>query len=391
MADTHPITGTSRMGRNYHGATAPADTQELFRTRLVGLVNAAYDEQNKTKPWVQHETLTDGKSVEFTALGEASGSYHQIGDDILVDENADGDSYLSNMKPGVTLIHVDPIFQASVFLSVEDMKKAHAELGGGAQAASRTGKYGQRLGAKLASYLDITNLRCMNNCARTEAIIRGMESDAGIPLGGAVVVDESAGTNADDFVTALLTCARVLDTKNVPSEGRVCWLAPTQYYRFFGTTNHQVLDKDFGDGGNLAKGTLVEIGGILILPSNHFRAAQTGLGQWANATNSYADPFAAVTLGYGSTIAVVTHQDAVGQVNMANINVEVTYWPNRLGWQLTAFQMHGHGVVTPQCAVEINTDKTPGSGGAIGDWDDAEGVFHIVYDGGLTYEADPDN
>jgi hypothetical protein len=135
----------------------------------------------------------------------------------------------------------------------------------------------------------------------------------------------------------------------VPSAGRVCIVAPDQYYQLANVD--KLVNRDFSsDNGDFGKGTVLSIGGVPIVKSN---TAVEVFGQnlssaISGANNTYNGDFT-------NSVAVVMHSSAFGTVKLKDLVMESTYDPRRIGTLLTARMALGHGILRPESAFSIAT------------------------------------
>lgn len=97
--------------------------------------------------------------------------------------------------------------------------------------------------------------------------------------------------------------------------------------------------------------------GIQVIKTNHL--PQTNITQDPDVTNPnniyYGD--------FTNTAALVMNKQAIGTVSRQGLIVEPKWILERLSHLLTARILQGHGILRPECAVEISaTEPTSGSG-----------------------------
>jgi hypothetical protein len=172
-----------------------------------------------------------------------------------------------------------------------------------------------------------------------------------------------AATTGADLVAAFFTAAQKLDENDVPSDGRFCVLRPQEYYKLvtgadssnsFSLTS--AVNSDIGGQGSLASGSIPQIAGISILKSNHIpstdlSAVSTGDGSSAN------DVFGGSGVGYNgdfrNSLGIISHSAAVGTVKLLDLATESEYQIERQGTLFVAKYAMGHGVLRPECAIEL--------------------------------------
>ncbi len=236
--------------------------------------------------------------------------------------------------------------------------------------------YGKELGKALAKRLDIQILKTMFAAGLTNTA-----NYTGGPTGTELTGANT--TSADGLVTALFECARSLDEKEVPSDGRYAILTPFQYYKLL-TADNVAINKDTSSGSaDAAKGTIIEVAGIRLYKSPHLAGVQVAVGSQvpaddANVANS---PFANTAInnddaGYNADLSgvretgsgqennvgfVAGHSSAVGCVKLLDLATESEYLIERQSTLFVAKYAMGLGVLRPESAVVVNTTSSAAS------------------------------
>jgi hypothetical protein len=344
-------TSPSRVGQ----INSAGDTDALFLKKFSGEILQTFEESNVFKPLHTIRTIESGKSAQFPVTGIASASYHTPGENI-----ADaGNSYLSDIKKAEQIITIDKMLLASTFLSNIDDVKNHYDI---------RSVYANELGKALAVRFDTAIAKVFIAAARSSAVITGGK------VGGQLDVanndfsaPDTPGTPAAitgaDLVAAFFSAAQKLDENDVPSDGRFCVLRPEDYYKLitgadasnsFSLTS--AVNADIGGQGGLATGSIPQIAGISIYKSNHIpstdlSAVSTGDG----ASNN--DVFGGSGVGYNgdfrNSVGVISHQAAVGTVKLLDLATESEYQIERQGTLFVAKYAMGHGILRPECAIEL--------------------------------------
>ena len=346
-------TSPSRVGLIEGGS----DNDALFLKKFSGEILQTFEESNVFKALHTIRTIESGKSAQFPVTGIASASYHTPGENI-----ADGgNSYLSDIRKSERVINIDKMLVASTFLANIDDVKNHYDI---------RSVYANELGKALAVRFDTALAKVFIAAARSSAVITGGK------VGGILDVSANAmGTGADsaddsdetdptgaELVAALFTAAQKLDENDVPSDGRFCVLRPQEYYKLVTGADASnsfnlvsAVNKDIGGVGSIASGTIPQIAGISIYKSNHIPSTDlsgtsTGDGQADNdvfgAGNGYNGNFS-------STLGIVSHSAAVGTVKLLDLATESEYQIERQGTLFVAKYAMGHGVLRPECAIEL--------------------------------------
>jgi hypothetical protein len=176
--------------------------------------------------------------------------------------------------------------------------------------------------------------------ARSAATITGQN-------GGSALTDADAATNGASLAASIFEAAKVLDEKDVPENERVALVAPAQYYNLVQTTD--VINRDFGGAGVYADGTVLRVAGIQIVKTNNLPSSNIAAVSGEN--NTYSGDFS-------NTVALVMQKQAVGTVKLMDLAVERTSGDFEVMYQgtlMAAKYAMGHGVLRPECAVEIKS------------------------------------
>ena len=112
----------------------------------------------------------------------------------------------------------------------------------------------------------------------------------------------------------------------------------------------------FRSSGSLASGSIAQVAGINIfksthIPSTDLSAVSTGDGASSN------DLFGASGVGYNgdfrNSMGIVGHSAAVGTVKLLDLATESEYQIERQGTLFVAKYAMGHGILRPECAIEL--------------------------------------
>jgi hypothetical protein len=339
-------TSPSRVGQ----INSAGDVDALFLKKFSGEILQTFEESNVFKALHTVRTIENGKSAQFPVTGIASAAYHTPGENI-----ADaGNSYLSDIKKAEKVITIDKMLLASTFLSnIDDVKN-----------------YANELGKALAVRFDTAMAKVFIAAARSSAAVTGGKTGGILDVSANAMGDiADSGDDTDntdptgaELTAALFTAAQKLDENDVPSDGRFCVLRPQEYYKLItggaGTLaiSTSAVNKDVGGLGSIASGSIPQIAGITIYKSNHMpstnlSADATGDGEASN------DVFGSSGIGYNgdftNTLGIVSHSAAVGTVKLLDLATESEYQIERQGTLFVAKYAMGHGVLRPECAIEL--------------------------------------
>jgi hypothetical protein len=351
-------TSPSRVGQiNSAGAD-----DALFLKKFSGEILQTFEESNIFKPLHTVRTIENGKSAQFPVTGVASASYHTPGENIAeANDGAGNATYLSDIKKAEKVITIDKMLLASTFLANIDDVKNHYDI---------RSVYANELGKALAVRFDTALAKTFIAAARTSAAVTGgkvggiLDVSANAMGDGADSTDDADNTDPTgaELVAALFTAAQKLDENDVPSDGRFAVLRPQEYYKLITggagalAISTSAVNKDVGGVGSIASGSIPQVAGITIYKSNHIpstdlSAVTTGDGASSN------DVFGAGGAGYNgnftNTLGVVSHSAAVGTVKLLDLATESEYQIERQGTLFVAKYAMGHGVLRPECAIEL--------------------------------------
>jgi hypothetical protein len=345
-------TSPSRVGLVEGGS----DNNELFLKKFSGEILQTFEESNVFKALHTIRTIESGKSAQFPVTGIASASYHTPGENI-----ADGgNSYLSDIKKTEKIINIDKMLVASTFLANIDDVKNHYDI---------RSVYANELGKALAVRFDTALAKVFIAAARESANLSQVGKAGGqldVPnndFSAPGVVGTPASFTGADLVAAFFTAAQKLDENDVPSDGRFCVLRPQEYYKLVTGADASnsfnllsAVNSDIGGQGSIAQGTVPQIAGISIYKSNHIpstdlSSTSTGDGDSSN------DVFLGNGVGYNgdfrNSFGVISHSAAVGTVKLLDLATESEYQIERQGTLFVAKYAMGHGVLRPECAIEL--------------------------------------
>ena len=320
-------TTPSRIGQ----INATGDTFALFLKTFAGEVLTNFETNTIFKALHTIRTIKSGKSAQFPVTGIASASYHTPGQNI-----ADADAgYLSTIKHGERIISIDRMLLSAAFIANIDEAQNHYDV---------RSIYTTEIGLALARQFDQTIARVITKAARTTAYL-------GLNNAGTKLAKGAAGLDTgSELADAIYEAAQVLDEKNVPDEGRVCVLRPKEYY---------LLVKELANPskpspvGSYVTGDVAQVANVRILKSNNVPSdSNTSTSNQAstdtNSVNSYV-------VDMTSTVGLVFHPSAVGTVKLLDLAVESEYQIERQGTLMVAKYAMGHGVLRPECAVELSS------------------------------------
>ena len=318
MANATP----SRLGAANGAAANFAQKNALFLKVFAGEVLTAFDETNVMKDLHVSRTISSGKSAQFPVTGKANAAYHTVGTPLLGTQN---------IKHNEIVVNIDDVLIADTFIANIDEAKNHYDV---------RAEYSRLLGMALAKQFDVRCLQLGVLAARGSATVTGGN-------GGTAITDSDAATNGASLAASIFAAAQAMDEKDVPENDRVAIVKPAQYYQLVQTTD--VINRDFGGAGVYADGTVLRVAGIQIVKSNN--VPTTNVSAVTGENNTYHGNFS-------TTVALVMQKSAIGTVKLMDLAVERTSGDFEIMYQgtlMAAKYAMGHGILRPECAVEIKS------------------------------------
>jgi len=309
----------SSIGQVNSSGTADA----LFLKVFSGEVLSTFQKENLMLGMSTVRTISSGKSAQFPVTGTVSASYHTAGNEIT------GQAIKHNEK----VINIDDMLLADAFVAEIEQLKNHYDV---------RSIYSSEMGSALSNKVDTHLLSLAILASQASANISGGN-------GGTEITDADANTNATSLISSVFEAIQKLDENNVPTQGRVCIVAPDQYYQLANVD--KLVNRDFSsDNGDFGKGTVLSIGGVPIVKSNTAVSVfGTDLSSAISGTNNTYNG------DFSNHYAVVMHSSAIGTVKLKDLVMESTYDARRLGTLMTARMALGHGILRPESVVSIKT------------------------------------
>lgn len=347
MADLAPAQALTRPGQaNNVGGSLTADNA-LFLKLFGGEVLTAFEQETPLYSRFRTRRISGGKSATFPNLGRASATYHQIGDNIITDEDSGAADYLKSIGANERVISIDRTLIAPTMISSYEELINHWDV---------RGPVATELGRALRTQMDKHVYRTCIGAARTATNITGLP---GGTSGGGSFTNANflvlAGASA--LITAAFAAAQKFDENSVPKEGRMFLCSPAQYYNL--AQQKDLVDRDYVQGnGDYSKATVLKVAGFEIVPTINGGQANE------SALNPFTDPGVAndmfgANTGYGANLAthagLFVQQQAIGTVMLRDLMVESEYKIEYQATLLLAKYMAGHGVLRPECAIELLT------------------------------------
>lgn len=302
-------------------ANLTGDVAALFRDQFIPELLTEFDAKRVMKNYVRSKTITKGKSASFPVLGNTSAKYVTVGDSLL------GNQTIAHNE---ITINLDPFLVSDILIHELDVKM---------QEYDDRQEIVREMARALANTEDKQLLQVGVLAARASGTVTGRAGGTVIKAGA------DANTDAAKLAAAIYTAGVELDEKDVPEEDRYAFVRPLQYALL--AQYEDIKNHDIGTG-SYSEGTTGKLNNIQVIKTNHL--PKTNITQSQDVTNPnnvyYGD--------FSKTAALVMNRQAIGTVSRQGLIVEPKWILERLSHLLTARILQGHGILRPECAVEIS-------------------------------------
>lgn len=294
------------------------DARALFLKVYSGEVLTAFAENNVFMSRHMVRSISSGKSAQFPATHKATASYHVPGTEIV-------GQVINN---GERNIDLDDLLISPVFIASIDEAMAHYDF---------RSEYSKQAGAALARTFDKNVAQVMTLAARASATVSGGN-------GGSRITAATMKTDVTVFIDACFDAVQALREKDVP-EGDTSIFLPWGLYLNLVSSGSKAIDRDLNAEGNgsIASGRVYRIAGVPLVPTNNLPSTNVTTGPTA-----YQGDFT-------TTAALVAHKAAAGTVKLIDLATEMAYDIRRQGTLVVSKMAVGHGILRPECAVELAT------------------------------------
>lgn len=300
----------SRLGQ----VNLAGDDQALFLKVFSGEVLTAFHRDNVFLDRSMVRTISNGRSAQFPVTGTVTAAYHTPGTEL------NG----TPIAAAERVITIDDLLVAQVFIARIDEAKNHYDV---------RSVYSEEAGKVLAETMDKNLAQVGVLAARAAATITGGS-------GGSALTNAAYATDSTVLASGLFTAAQTLDEKNVGKERNV-FLRPAQYYLL--AQNTTVINQWYGGQGAISDGTVLKVAGIEVVKTNALPNTNVATGVTAYQGN------------FATTVGLVMHKSAIGTVKLLDLATESDYDIRRQGTLIVSKYAVGHGILRPECAVELKT------------------------------------
>ncbi len=304
-------------------ANLTGNVAALFRDQFIPELLTEFDAKRVMKNYVRSKTITKGKSASFPVLGNTSAKYVTVGDSLL------GNQTIAHNE---ITINLDPFLVSDILIHELDVKM---------QEYDDRQEIVREMARALANTEDKQLLQVGVLAARASGTVTGRAGGSVIKAGA------DANTDAAKLAAAIYTAGVELDEKDVPEDDRYAFVRPLQYALL--AQYEDIKNHDIGTG-SYSEGTTGKLNNIQVIKTNHL--PKTNITQSQDVTNPnnvyYGD--------FSKTAALVMNRQAIGTVSRQGLIVEPKWILERLSHLLTARILQGHGILRPECAVEISAE-----------------------------------
>jgi hypothetical protein len=323
---TYPAITVSRTGQS----NASGAVDALFLKVFAGEVMAQFNESQVTMNRHVVKTITHGKSAQFPATGTATAAYHTVGQNILNDA---GTAYISQISHAERVITIDDLLVSGVLISDIDEAMNHY---------SSRAEYSLQVGQALAEQWDQHVLQISILAARATATITG--NDAGTVLARGATVSKDPRKLYKSIVEAV---SQIRKNKVPASQQIYVYLRPDEFFML--ADDPKIMSQDMGGVGSVATGRFPGIFGTEAIMTQNLPSTDIATNG-SQANKGTGDKYQG---DFSDTIALACTSKAVGTVKLMDLSVEserkIEYQADLL---LSKYSV-GHGILRPECAVEI--------------------------------------
>lgn len=294
------------------------DDRALFLKVFGGEVMTAFRQKTAFSERHMVRQISSGKSAQFPATGRINTQNHTVGTQITGQK----------INHAERVITIDDKLIADVFIADVDEAMNHYDV---------RSEYSYQMGEALAQHYDKNVSRVGILAARDSATVTGLD-------GGSTVEGATMATDSDVLAAAIFTAAQTFDEKDVPESDRWCFVKPAQFYSL--AQNTKLINKDWNGAGSLSQGVIETLAGIPIVKTNNLATADDSANSDINSKYQ---------VDASTTVALCMQRGAVGTVKLMDLALESEYLIDYQGTLMVGKYLVGHGILRPECAVELRT------------------------------------
>jgi hypothetical protein len=325
--------GTMKFGQS----NQQGDDQALFMEKLVEGVLESYYAQ---------AVMLDKVYTEIEVKGSKSAIFEKMG--------KSGNPRTASI--GGTLTY-DPLSFTQATISIDDITYAGREiddLDTLKDSNSKQDKLKAELGRQMAEYRDRNEVNELIKAALSDGDVDNQGASTpvydnpGHEVTDSDVASATPATKGDALIAALEDAKVALEEADCPMEDCYALLRPADYMALFRGTNKDLINKNFGAMGNIAKGVIEQYVDLQLVKTNHlYREDMTNSSSAHYSVNHGVDASA--------VYAVVFHKSAIGTVTGWLPRYEMLRDKDTFCDYLRVSQALGHGILRPESAVIITS------------------------------------
>jgi|TARA_R110002124_G_scaffold148368_5_gene313828 hypothetical protein len=300
----------SRLGQS----NLAGDAKALFLKVFSGEVLTAFHRENKFLERSMVRTIQNGKSAQFPTVGTVTAAYHTPGAELTGGVVAHAERVIS----------IDDLLVAQTFIANIDEAMNHYDV---------RSTYSEEGGKVLSETMDSNLAQVGLLAARASATITGGS-------GGSVLINAAYDSDSAVLASGIFSGMQTLDEKNVGGE-RSVFVRPAQYYLL--AQNTTLINQWYGGQGAIAEGTVLKVAGAEVVKTNGLPSTNITTGVATYQGN------------FSTSVALIMNKGAIGTVKLMDLATESEYQINRQGTLIVSKYAIGHGIVRPECAVELKT------------------------------------
>lgn len=239
------------------------------------------------------------------------------------------------IKQDEKVITIDDLLIAHSFIARIDEAMAHFDV---------RSEYSVQMGQALAQTYDRNLLSlAVKACRDTGPGGIGVGTSG---FGNAESLSIGLTPTVQQIVDAAYTAAQKFDEKNIPEEDRYLVVSPATYYKLVNNDKLLNLFYNPGNNGSYSDGKVVKIAGFTIVKSNNLSINHTTATDYPDYSSKYA-------VNATDTVGLLMHTQALGTVKLLDLASEMEYDIRRQGTLMVSKMAVGHGVLRPECLVEL--------------------------------------
>lgn len=315
---------TSSVSRPGVKGAAGTDDRELFLTEFGGLTIVPYMEAVADYDDLRFvKSITQGQADTFPIIGrKRDATEHEPGALILG----------GKVEHNEVEITVDKILVDSVFIAEIDELLNHISV-----AEPYATQLGQSLGSSTAQRIARMHILASRSVSN---IAQGQPTPA-------YYYHANLLTDASKLEEALFLCKQYLLENDMSGQEFKPMLRHQQVLLLARYSGVEATPVTTGSG-NRAAGTIGQIAGMTPRGTNFIPTTNVTTGPAKYQGN------------FSTTVGHVSSRMAVGTLNRRGMRVTMSEKEDRLGTLLIASKLDGHGVLRPECSIELRTDAIGG-------------------------------